>query len=75
MKKLTLDLNDLSVDSFAVDKTTTASGTVEGQAAAFTVDCNLITDDEPNCPIVFTEDVSGCIPCIPPTEQVDCFYK
>jgi hypothetical protein len=75
MNKLKLDLSDLNVSTFAIDATTARGGTVEGQVAPFTADCELLTDDEPNCPIVFTEDVSGCIPCIPKTEQVDCFYE
>ncbi len=52
MKKLSLAVEDLTVDSFQTDQTCTECGTVEGQESGFTCVCPTWL----KCPTILTRD-------------------
>jgi hypothetical protein len=70
MNKLSLNLDDLSVDTFQAGPVSAAQGTVHGQALTKncpTKNCDGFTDDPDICIVtndtgcnVFTDDEPGC---------------
>lgn len=78
MKPLQLHLDDLNVDSFAVDASNSDRGTVHGQIQDFTegcltpvIGCDPNTGYEVGCP-VDTAFLSECVRCDLETEQYNC---
>ena len=75
MRKITLDVEDLQVESFATDAAEGKQGTVEGREFTVGIQCQTANTGRADCPGCQVSGAATCVWCQPDTGTCqDCSW-